>query len=69
MGNRRVHTEFWWRDLRERDHLEHLDIDGRIILKIDPQEVGWGGMAWIYLAQDRERRRDLVNMAMNLRFP
>jgi hypothetical protein len=28
-----VHTGFWWRDLRERDHLEDLGVDGRIILK------------------------------------
>jgi hypothetical protein len=28
-----VHTEFWWGDLSERDHLEDLDVDGRIILK------------------------------------
>ena len=33
MGDRRVHTGFWWGDLRERDHLEGLDINGRIILK------------------------------------
>jgi hypothetical protein len=24
-----------------------LVLDGRIILKKDPQEVGWGGMDWI----------------------
>jgi hypothetical protein len=23
----------WWGDLRERDYLEDLDVDGRIILK------------------------------------
>jgi len=28
-----VHTGFWWGDLREEEHLEGLDIDGRIILK------------------------------------
>jgi len=28
-----VHTEFWWGNLREREHLENPDIDGRIILK------------------------------------
>jgi len=24
-------TEFWWRNLHKRDHLEDLGIDGRII--------------------------------------
>jgi hypothetical protein len=28
-----VHTGFWWGDLRERDHLEDLSIDEKIILK------------------------------------
>jgi hypothetical protein len=30
------------------------------------QEVGWGGMDWTDLAQDRDRRRVLVNAVMNL---
>jgi len=33
MGDRRRVYRFWWRDLRERDQLEDLGIDGRIILK------------------------------------
>jgi hypothetical protein len=28
-----VHTGFLWGDLREREHLEDLGVDGRIILK------------------------------------
>jgi hypothetical protein len=28
-----VHTGFWWGNLRERDHLEDSDVDGRIILR------------------------------------
>jgi hypothetical protein len=28
-----VHTGFWWGDLKRRDHLEHIGVDGRIILK------------------------------------
>jgi hypothetical protein len=38
-------------------------------VKIDLQEVGWGGMDWIDMAQDRDRWWALVNAVMNLRFP
>jgi hypothetical protein len=31
--------------------------------------VGWGGVDWIRLAQDRDRWIALVNSAMNLRVP
>jgi hypothetical protein len=33
------------------------------------REIGWDGMDWIDLAQDRDHRRDLVNTMMNLRNP
>jgi hypothetical protein len=37
--------------------------------KMDPREVGLGGMYWIHLTQDRDQWRALVNTAMNLRVP
>jgi hypothetical protein len=33
-------------------------------IKMDLGEIGWGGMDWINLAQDREQWRALVNTAM-----
>jgi hypothetical protein len=38
-------------------------------IKMDLKEIGWGGMDWICLAQDREQWRALVNTVMNLRVP
>jgi hypothetical protein len=36
-------------------------------IKIDLREVGWDGMDWIDLVQDRDKWRALVNTVMNLR--
>ena len=38
-------------------------------IRMDIQEVIWGGMDWIGLSQNRDRWRAFVNMVMNIRVP
>jgi hypothetical protein len=47
-----VYTGIWWGNLRERDHWEDADIDGRIILrwifrKWDAR--AWTGSMWLMI--------------------
>jgi hypothetical protein len=69
-GRGEIYTGFWWGDLRERNHLKDIGVDGwKNNNKIDLQEVRGGGMDSIDLVQDRDRWRALVNAVMNLRVP
>ena len=34
VGRVGVHTEFWWKNMKERDHLEDPGVGGRIILRL-----------------------------------
>jgi hypothetical protein len=36
-------------------------------IKMDFREIGWRGVEWIHLAQDRKRSRAVVNAVTNLR--
>jgi hypothetical protein len=36
-------------------------------IKMDLREIGWDGMDWIDLVQDRDQWRALVSTVMNLR--
>jgi hypothetical protein len=47
------HIGLWWGDLRERDDLEDLGLDGRTILKWIFRK--WeGSMDWTDLTQNRD---------------
>jgi hypothetical protein len=41
----------------------------RAFHQMDLEEVGWGDVDWIGLAQDRNRWRALVNSVLNFRVP
>jgi hypothetical protein len=38
-------------------------------IKMDIQEVGWGGMDWLELSQGRDRWWVLVNLVLNVQVP
>jgi hypothetical protein len=38
-------------------------------IKMDLREIGWNGMDWIDLDQDRNQWKALVNTVMDFRFP
>jgi len=50
IGRGEVHTGFWWRNLKESDHLEDPGIDGRIILRWIVRKWDWKvrtGSIWL----------------------
>jgi hypothetical protein len=49
-----MHTKFWYKSLKKRDHLEDLGIDERIILKcVLKKQDGrvWAKFVWLTLRQ------------------
>jgi hypothetical protein len=64
-----MHIGYWWESQKERDHYEyprHKSVDN---IKTDLRGIGWGGMDWIDLAQDRDHWSALVNVVLNLWVP
>jgi hypothetical protein len=59
-----MHTKFLLENLKERDHMEDTDIDG-----MDLWEIGWEGVDWMHLAQDRDQWYALMNVVMNFWVP
>jgi hypothetical protein len=60
-----MHIGYWWRK-RPLERPRHRWVDNN---KVDLRQIGWDGMDWIELAQDRDQWRVLVNTVMNLRVP
>ena len=62
-------TGFWWGNLREKRPLGRPRRRREDNIKMDLHEVGLGVMDWIWLAQNRDRWRALVNAVMNHQVP
>jgi hypothetical protein len=66
-----MHIGYWWESQKEKDNIEDKCIGEWIILKriLERESETEDGMEWIYLAQDRDQWRALVNTLMNLWVP
>ena len=54
-------------NVKDRDHLEDLVVDGRILNWI--LKIGWKGVDRIHLAQNRERKQVLVHTVIKICVP
>jgi hypothetical protein len=59
-----MHIGYWWESQKEKRPL------GRPRRRwVDLREIGWDGVDWIDLAQDRDQWKALVNTVLYLRVP
>jgi hypothetical protein len=49
-GENRNTYRFGWGNLKEKDYIEDVGVDGRTILKIGVKEIGFDAVVWIRLA-------------------
>jgi hypothetical protein len=59
-GRRETHIGFWWGNVKQRNHYEDLGIRCKNDIKKDLKEIGWGGVASIYLLRRHTSDRILI---------
>jgi hypothetical protein len=64
-----MYTIFDGKNPKGRDHLGRPRRRWEDNIRMDVKEIGWKGVEWIHLSQDRDKWRDLVSTVMNLRVP
>lgn len=58
-GEKLCMQRFSGKNLKNRDHLQVIDTDGWDYVKMDLKRVGWEGVKWINLAQNRVQWRSV----------
>jgi hypothetical protein len=54
MGRGEIYTEFWWRNLRENNHLEDSGVDVMVILRWIFRKWNvraWTGLIWLRMGK------------------
>jgi hypothetical protein len=69
MGRRETRIGCWCESQKERGPLGRPTRRWVDNIRMDLVDVGWDGVDWIGLAQDRDRLGALVNSVLNLRVP
>jgi hypothetical protein len=64
-----MHVGYWSESQKEKRLLGRPRRKWVDNIIIDLREIGWDGMGWIDLVQDRDQWRVLVNTVMNFRVP
>jgi hypothetical protein len=54
-GRKEKITKIWLENLKGRDHLENVEVDGSDGIKIDLIEMGRDCLDWIHLPQERNQ--------------
>jgi hypothetical protein len=65
MRERKGACKVWWGNLMKRGNLEDIGLDGWIILNWIMKKWN-GGIDWMYLAEDFDRWRILLNAIIDL---
>jgi hypothetical protein len=60
MGEMRNHTKSEWKQPLRRPRYKKEDN-----MRVGLREIGWEGVDWIHLAQDRDQWKVLVNIVMD----
>jgi hypothetical protein len=62
-----MHIRFWWGKPEGKTPLGRPRRRWEDNIKMVLREIGWGGMDWTDLAQDRDQWKAFVNTVINLR--